>query len=427
MRHLLILLTLLLVGSVCESQNIITRPQQKQKTSTSSKTSSKSSSSSKTSTTNKNVKKQSKSANQTTPPAKPVAKSTNSLGSTPNRTTTPSPSKSTHSKNLTKSVLYTFAPGEHICDREFELILKGNSKHFMLVSKNDYSNEYSLIIDGNRLSSVNNKKDIEYLCDFFYSVDGKLYYNYGNRYSSYAIMDGIKEGPYESIGNYYWGKSYSPSTYYFKRNGKYYRRDSDGKIYESNDKTKPYTSHSCKHRISFKDNYRYAIFDGQEFQLPIISNDKNYFYEEDFYISDNGTALFEIHCYDSENDNGKYKYFKISGNKLYEFSDEKDFDSELDSLKKKDSYDYFSFYNLKDSDNWERVKEIKSDYVLIYDFKDESGNHSFKSDWKEDFVVIDGKKIPCSAPFYGIYDKEKDAFVWVSQEGRELTMYVYKL
>lgn len=53
--------------------------------------------------------------------------------------------------------------------------------------------------------------------------------------------------------------------------------------------------------------------------------------------------------------------------------------------------------------------------------------HNFYSNYSYDYVIIDGQRFGKAAPFEYRYDKEKNAFVWYSIEGRELAVYEYAL
>ena len=53
--------------------------------------------------------------------------------------------------------------------------------------------------------------------------------------------------------------------------------------------------------------------------------------------------------------------------------------------------------------------------------------HSFFSDYKYEYVVIDGKRYGKSPALYAWYDTGKNVFVWNAVEGKDLVLYEHKL
>lgn len=76
-------------------------------------------------------------------------------------------------------------------------------------------------------------------------------------------------------------------------------------------------------------------------------------------------------------------------------------------------------YNMTAWENW------NYDGINLVVF-DKTKSHVLVSNWDNDFVIVDGKKIRCQAPFFAFYDDDSNSFAWISQEGDELVMYTYK-
>jgi hypothetical protein len=79
---------------------------------------------------------------------------------------------------------------------------------------------------------------------------------------------------------------------------------------------------------------------------------------------------------------------------------------------------------LEYQDYYQRVFDIAPSPTEMIS-KDEE--HSFVNSYKNEFVVIDGKKYGKAPAIYNYYDEKKNSFIWNSVEGRELVIYEYKL
>jgi hypothetical protein len=69
----------------------------------------------------------------------------------------------------------------------------------------------------------------------------------------------------------------------------------------------------------------------------------------------------------------------------------------------------------------------KFNYSITIEANSPDKQHTFYSDMKYEYVVIDGKIVGKSPAVQAWYNEENNSFAWNSVEGKELVMYEYKL
>jgi hypothetical protein len=61
------------------------------------------------------------------------------------------------------------------------------------------------------------------------------------------------------------------------------------------------------------------------------------------------------------------------------------------------------------------------------DIYSENLEHTMISDYRYEYVVIDGESYGKSPAFQAWYDSDKKSFIWSAIEGKELVVYEFKL
>ena len=339
-----------------------------------------------------------------------------------NHISNPSPrQENTNRGNVCKTVLYTLGKNEILRYDEFATNMKVNGNKFSMFTYDTITNMVSLIVNGRKIMTAD-EVFVPYL-NLEKPNDLTMVIRYGKQY--YMYIDGEKAGPYDDVNcgaNYF---EYMPKIYDFKRNGQYFRRDSDGSIYTFNEDNKipdpVFTSFSGNHKIQFLNNCRTAILDGTRIDLPVSYNVVERIMSTSFYLSDNGEAFADIGGYTS--DGWVSRYLKITQNGVQELNEDY-FYKELERTVSRDGISKGSPYVeardwISEIDNW--------DGGLNLSLSDRTGRHRFYSSWRNDYVTIDGSRCRCTAPFFAFYDEDNDSFGWVSLEVNQLIFYSYRL
>lgn len=183
-------------------------------------------------------------------------------------------------------------------------------------------------------------------------------------------------------------------------------------------------------------------YDFNKIHLPGITEDTAYKHTGRFIYRDGGRYAFEYsddnNCYvkTDKTEFGPYnrtEYLVYDG-EHYAFSYNKGDNWYVKTDKTEFGPYYHYITDIKIAENGDCYYTVKSQRYRngekLVESEDKSldvDGHNFYSNYSYDYVIIDGQRFGKAAPFEYRYDKEKNAFVWYSIEGRELAVYEYAL
>lgn len=342
---------------------------------------------------------------------------------------TPAKEKTTATKTVAKAsipsgthnvkTLYNLGP-EIVMQGEFTSNLKIKNNKFITMTYDTLTYKQSIIVDGEKVMTA----DEIFPIDISITNPDKMSYYYYIGDDWYAVIDGKKEGPFEWVGFPIYEMT---KLYLCDDMGRRFLRDSDGQLYprnrewaDNNAATTPviFTSTNGQHKIKLTDNCFTITLDGRSNRLPLGWNkvDKLYFQ----YLSNNGDAFLELY---NKNASPEYEYVVVNRNGARAMP-EGDFYSALDRATKADGL-LVPFGEA--TELVEKYGQYNNMDLIDFNFTDPSGRHSFTSNWDEDYVTIDGKRIACNAPIYAFFDDNLGAFAWVTEENGKLLMHSYTI
>lgn len=348
-----------------------------------------------------------------------------------------------NTKNPSRKVIYTCPTNEEFYACEYFSNMKAKSDKFACMTINKNTQKLTFVLNGDPVISA---KD---LCVYWVDLSSKnkCIYSYSKgKEQEYLFIEGNTYGPYDYIGYYQYGRRivgdgsvnldllYNRNSFHFISMGNPYRHDNDGSIYpckptERNtffEANPVFRDKSGKHEAKFSNNFRTLTVDGRSYTLPIDAGCQiDNIYSSNFVITDKGVCVFNYGYYTPEN--YKSRYFLISNGKLTEFTYDEYYDPSSDSLKKR-SEEWMHQYDeqFQSAINWDSDSEsLVNGYSVS--LRDKTNRHLFTSNWKYDYVVIDGKRFNTTAPIKASYDQGANAFVWVTIEGKQLVQYTYRL
>lgn len=311
--------------------------------------------------------------------------------------------QSSKSDKLEKQVLFTLGKTEEIIGNEFASNMNFSDFNYMFITYDSKSTLSSLISNGKRLVTAN---DIN-VFDIDYPNQNPLsyYYNLDNGY--YAVSRGRKTGPYTNIYVYPLDDN---NRFRAEKNGVLYRHEPDETIL--NDKEPIFKSRSGKTTAEFIDNYSKIKLNDKVYDVKYEPGAHDFTIDE-CVVLDSGEFLYNI------------TYVNADGENIYKSAiiDKKGW-RDLAKLNKGKGMSYMDLLS-----NVKRI--VKGKPFFLEDAEsvitDKSGKHTMTANWDSDFVDIDGERIYCTAPVYKYYDEGSNSFIWVSMEGKDLTLYSYSL
>jgi hypothetical protein len=329
-----------------------------------------------------------------------------------------------------------------------------------------------------------------YFDDLHLTESGKYAYRYKENGKEYVNIDGRTSRGYYGLSYLHFTES-GKYAYCYKENGKEYvninGRDSGGYDYVNVENIYLRFTESGKYAYSYQENFKsYVNINGNKrrgYDLHFTESGKYaycYWERDKAYVNINGSPS---RGYDNVDDlcfteSGKYAYCYKENGKWYVYINGRKSSRGYDSVddlhftedgqyayRYKENKIWYQYININDRESREDVYDLSiSDNGSYYYGKDDGriyktsngaeieipllegirlglfGNdnssieiystdhkHSFHSVYKYEYIVIDGERYGRSPALYALYDKEKNAFIWNSVEGKELVVYEYKL
>jgi hypothetical protein len=260
-----------------------------------------------------------------------------------------------------------------------------------------------------------------------YAINGKYYVNINGKQSQ-ASDDRIYNIQLTENGKY---------IYCYKSNGKYHV-DVNGNLSEGYDYVKDLRIiPSGKYAYSYgKNDKEYVNINGKVSSgYDKIGSHWDYYYYGGAHITDNDKYAYSYKNNDKwyvningninggydriyglkMDDKGNYTYiYDTDEGKLYRHNNGQDSKTDLLISNMSSVSDYHGI-NLLRTNN--------SNIVLYSTDK----KHSFYSTYRNEYVIIDGKRTSKSPALHAWYDKDKNSFIWNSIEGKALVVYEHKL
>jgi hypothetical protein len=347
---------------------------------------------------------------------------------------------SINAQNPSRKVLYTLGTNEEIVSDEYVLSMTLNGYKFAAITENTQTHEFRFVFNGKEIVKADRIRQYhdgnvwyEQPIDVFYldperedgygynvNIAGRIFTRLGDKFlpnvtgyvypfsiklngkfalryvgndERYANIDGKIFGPYQSVYDVAIADN-GKFAFEYKENDKWYA-NIDGKIlgpYQSVDDVA--IADNGKFAFSYReDNKDYANIDGKIFgpYQDIVDG---------IVIADNGKFAFKYR------ENNK-RYFNVNGNKVSLSG----YDIAVAEIKGERLQRHFN------NQYHDRTHEIISP----------DGKHIFYSDSEYEYVVIDSNKIGKHPAVNSYHDKQKNAFIWNTVEGKELVVYEYKL
>ena len=310
----------------------------------------------------------------------------------------------------------------------------------------------------NLLPQEDDEDKIYYFKDngkWYVNVYGRVSQGYDNVSDLHVDVGGKYTYKYTSNGKHYVNINGKPSQasdddishIQFTENGKYiYSYKNNGKWYV-NINGNSSEGYDYVHELKITANGKYAYsYENDEKEYVNINGktssgyDKigyhwDYYYYGGIHITDNDKYAY------SYNDKGKW-YVNINGNisggynRIYGFRmDDKGnytymYDTDEGILYQnnngKESKTNLLVSNMSNVSDYHGVRLFRTNNSNIVLYSNDK-KHSFYSSYKQEYVVINGKRYSKSPALHAWYAQDKNAFVWNSVEGKSLVVYEYKL
>jgi len=260
------------------------------------------------------------------------------------------------------------------------------------------------------------------------TASGKYAYRYQENGKIYVNINGTESRGYDDVYNLTLTES-GKYAYRYKENGKWYVNingtESRGYDYVYN----LTLTESGKYVYIYKENGKeYVNINGTEsrgyddvYNLTLTESGKYaYSYQENgkWYVNINGTlsrGYDDVYWDLTLTESGKYAYSYQENGKWYK-NDNGNIKTKANNITENTVFNDNSMV-LSNTDGW----------GWDLDFDSDNKQHSFYSSYKYEYVVIDGSPYGKAPAFSAGYNKNKNAFVWTAQEGREFVIYEYKL
>jgi hypothetical protein len=338
--------------------------------------------------------------------------------------------------NPKRTVLFTMLPTEHIYAGEYFLAQSSSARKFSCILIDETKNNLTFVFNGTRVKTVPGSDPLDVLrIDYLNSTETNGYkFKYiikdKNR-NDQTYMNCFSEnfGPFEDANfslpwGYYAPEEMNQIKYYYKLGGRWYGKTSSKNVM-LNAGDNNYTP-SYQYKVG---PYDYTWINGNYYITYNKSVIHKKAYKDIHYFYSNGENF--AFCYP---ENNQY-YFQINDTSYGPYR-------AIDNFETID-YKTFKFYYLGTDNIWyyfngetsiksrltgkenfisEEFEQYGNPEVFSADYK-----NSLISDYKYEYVVIDGEAYGKSPAYHAWYDSAKNAFIWSGIEGKELVVYEFKL
>jgi hypothetical protein len=343
--------------------------------------------------------------------------------------------------NLKRTVLLTLAPSERVFYGEYFLAHSASARNFSCLLMDDVKKTSTFVFNGTRVKTVGlDSYDYPSIqIDYLNSTETNGYrYGYQvkdktGKDKSYMSCFGENFGPYDNAQFYTPWKYVKPEGaeeiyFYYELGGRWYAKTKSKNILLAQGET--YSSEINSRKTGpydykwINDNY-HITYNG------IVRNNEAYSSIWDFCSNGENFAF----CYSEEG----MDYLNINNEKFGPIRKIQNLET-VDFVKVNFSYladdGVWCFFdgenNLKTrfsaSSNPSPSNEFwYEEYNSSFDVYSLDLNHSLISDYKYEYVVIDGESYGKSPAYQAWYDSAKNAFVWSAIEGKDLVVYEFKL
>lgn len=328
------------------------------------------------------------------------------------------PNPNHNAPRLQKKLLYTLGRNEIIDNGEYFTNFKANGFKFNAILVDTITEKYTLVLNGQKILTADGIVLLSTINDRHEFSPNYWYYNKKERgdmdsRDCFISIDGKTYGPYSDIETYPGAEAYG--TFHYHQMDRWFRHDADGSIYplyKDNDgywhEDDPiFKNKNGNIRVQFLNDFSEVIYNNLGFSLPPADHPEIL----RVYFTPEGNAYFE-----GGNIN---EYIKLNKNGIELIDD----DTFWDNIERP---------GVSQDVTFERVK-LKEDPYSFEDsslqicVQDPSKRHTFLSDWDYDYVMVDDRKIPCTAPFYAFFDPETDTFCWISLENNQFILYSFRI
>lgn len=340
--------------------------------------------------------------------------------------------------NISRTTLYTFAPGEVLYNYEYISGNKFGNNNWAIITmregSNGNSNEWSFVKNGQK--AVDKAQALEVIAYdpstndatvIFRDSNGKIWYN----------EKGQVVGPIESI--YYYENIEAPFnlSFFYTKMGVDFFRDRDGNVVQvfgdKNLKNPKIIHHSRngQHTMQFNDTGKIVYVDGKSYRLaPDENSDVRIF---SIQIFDNGTWFVTG---DSKTSSGSYPNFYkgVAGGRYLE-TNGKQFVHPTKGFVEWTEQNYPEEYKKAQSFSisadqfpwkWDSNKRVWNRESKFY-LTGKNGRDEFISNWEYDYVMVNGQKKGTASAVDAWYDSRNNTFDWITIENNKLIKNSYQL
>lgn len=332
-------------------------------------------------------------------------------------------------ENPQRVVLYTLRKNEVLSIGECFLTFKSNGVHFVCLTKDTLLKKDYLIFDGIK-KVVADDISANFLdpCDYNKSI---FQYKDGNQWSFF--IEGKTYGPYYgkwasinggwASSNESWTKKEIYSVYnnssekwesYYKGNpykSKYDTYTYD--VYKEKFKSDTITSISKKYKV-FSNEFGTIVYNGVKHRvLPAQSFNSDW--RQDICVLDDGRCIIGY-----KQKNHPYRWFIYEKGRIRELSQGQYFNYRTNKIENSDE-DYGIFT--------QSVYSFTSNYYKkqLRVLHDKSDRHTLETCALYNYVLVDNKEYGSESAIFIRYDEELNEFQWIALEGKELSLYRYRL
>jgi hypothetical protein len=292
---------------------------------------------------------------------------------------------------LQRNVFFTLNKNEVVYSEEYTLNTNLNGKNFAAVVFDTIANTYSIIINNKRIYVYNNSDSYGSVTQLNLSKDnGYIIWKYkGENNFCYNVFG-------EEICLETSGSEYRPIGIEERENGNYFSYNSKEfgpfqKIKTKYTENNILTNGSNNFMFSFQRNDKWFL------------NVNNIVYGPFEEVYNERLTADKKFAFTFYNDS---KYFdNVNGKNYFET--------------------YYAHYSNKELTSFESAyKYLDGSYCI--ELKSSDGNHKLRSTYEQNNVVIDGVQYGKNPAIRAYYSEKQNAFVWLTQEGRDLVVYQFK-
>lgn len=337
-----------------------------------------------------------------------------------------------------RKVLFTMQPREELYYDEFICSFNLKEGRWACFVVDTLTQRKTFVWNGERKEDAGefayiDLKSYESSVQFFYTDNGSYIRTaeglFGPYYSVYSSL--TNEGMGDNAAGY------KDKKFVFKRSeeGDTYVHDQDGKEYRMEDGRSEFRSPNGKHWAELTQEGRRLMIDGRSYDIPMPYNAKlNREYPTELYLFNDGSCYYEVQMvltkYQDNNTRTEWETMELfidNGEvRILRESEGFDFISKSVRARNSKSRKSFFFYEGFASEFTHTDAFGREENWYGYRLKDRTGRHEFQSDWKKNYVEIDGKRYGNCTPIVAFFDYQENAFVWFVVEGRQLVQYSLK-